>query len=248
MASVQLENICLDYRMYDIRERSLRGLAENTLIGGAHRNNGKITRALDQLSLSLNDGDRVALIGPNGAGKSTLLRLLAGVYKPTDGTRDVSGSIGTLFDIYHGMDDDLSGIKFIINHGLFRGASKAKLSEMIPHIRDFSGLGDYIDQPLRVYSDGMRVRLAFAVATQFEPEILLLDEIFGAGDQSFFDRATNRLLEIARQSGITVFSTHWLELAERFCNRAVWLDKGSIIEDGPIETVFEKYRSVRTQY
>ncbi|MEP1145025.1 MAG: ATP-binding cassette domain-containing protein [Henriciella sp.] len=248
MASIELEDICLDYRMYDIRERSLRGLAANTLIGGLHSQNGKITRALNQVSLSFKDGDRVALIGPNGAGKSTLLRLLAGVYKPTEGVRDVSGSIGTLFDIYHGMDDDLTGTKFVINHGLFRGASKAQLYEMLPAIREFSGLGEYMDQPLRVYSDGMRVRLAFAVATQFEPEILLLDEIFGAGDQSFFDRATTRLLEIAGQSGITVFSTHWLELAERFCNRAIWLDHGAIVEDGPLEAVFEKYRSVRTQY
>ncbi|MHA7901453.1 MAG: ABC transporter ATP-binding protein [Henriciella sp.] len=248
MASIELDNICLDYRMYDIRERSLRGLAANTLIGGIHRERGKITRAIDHISVSLKDGDRVALIGANGAGKSTFLRLLAGVYAPSDGTRSVSGSIGTLFDIYHGMDDDLTGMKFIMNHGLFRGASKAQLHEMIPHIRDFSGLGDYIHQPLRVYSDGMRVRLAFSVATQFEPEILLLDEIFGAGDQSFFDRATNRVLEIAGQSGITVFSTHWLELAERFCNRAIWLDKGAIVEDGPLQTVFEKYRCVRTQY
>ena len=234
--------------MYDIRDRSLRGLAATTVIGGTHREKGKVTRALDHVSFHLEDGDRVALVGPNGAGKSTLLKMLAGVYTPSEGTCKTDGSIGTLFDIYHGMDDDLTGSEFILTRGLFRGASKKNLQKMIPEIREFSGLGDYLYQPLRVYSDGMRVRLAFAVATQFEPEILLLDEIFGAGDQTFFDRASERLLEIANRSGITVFSTHWLELAERFCNRAIWLDKGGIVVDGPIDAVFDSYRQVRTQY
>ena len=248
MANIELENACLDYRMYDIRERSLRGLAATTLIGGTHREDGKVTRAINNVSFKLNDGDRVALVGPNGAGKSTLLKMLAGVYAPSEGTCAVSGKIGTLFDIYHGMDDDLTGAQFILTRGLSRGASKTRLQKKIPEIREFSGLGDYLHQPLRVYSDGMRVRLAFALATQFEPEILLLDEIFGAGDQTFFDRATERLQEIADHSGITVFSTHWLELAERFCNRAIWLDKGSIIADGPLDTVLDQYRTVRTQY
>jgi ABC-2 type transport system ATP-binding protein len=174
--------------------------------------------------------------------------MLAGVYTPSEGSCETDGTIGTLFDIYHGMDDDLTGSEFIMTRGLFRGASKKALQKMIPDIREFSGLGDYLNQPLRVYSDGMRVRLAFAVATQFEPEILLLDEIFGAGDQTFFDRASERLLEIANRSGITVFSTHWLELAERFCNRAIWLDKGGVVLDGPIDAVFDSYRQVRTQY
>lgn len=248
MASIALDNVCLDYQLYDIHSRSLRGLAEGAIIGGKKRNGGRVIRAIDRVSLNLKDGDRVALIGPNGAGKSTLLRVLAGVYEPSDGKRKVSGDIGTLFDIYHGMNDDLTGTKFVFNHGLFRGASKARLEEMMPRIREFSGLGEFINQPLRVYSDGMRVRLAFALATQFEPDILLLDEIFGAGDQSFFDRATERILNIVGQSGITVFSTHWLELAERFCTQAIWLDKGSIVEQGPVDLVFSKYRAVRTQY
>ena len=248
MASINLDKVGLEYPLYDIRKRSLRGLAADALIGGARRGDGKIIRALDDISLSLCDGDRVALIGSNGAGKSTLLRMLAGVYAPSEGTRRVSGSIGTLFDIYNGMNDDLTGVKFVMNQGLFRGASRARLAEILPSVREFSGLGEYMDQPLRIYSDGMRVRLAFALATQFEPEILLLDEIFGAGDQSFFDRATDRILEIVGQSGITVFSTHWLELAERFCTQAIWLDKGAIVEQGPLEDVFEKYRAVRTQY
>ncbi len=248
MTHIELNAVTLDYRLYGLREKSLRGLASQTLIGGAMETRGRFTRALDTISISLKAGDRLAIVGPNGAGKSTLLRLMAGVFEPTTGTISTEGEIGTLFDIYHGMADDLTGQEFVLNRGLFRGASKAELREALPKIKEFSGLGDYIDQPLRIYSSGMRVRLAFAIAVQFEPDILLLDEIFGAGDQEFFEKATVSLLEIAERTGITVFSTHWLELAERFCNRAIWLEHGEIVAEGGIDEVFSAYAKVQTQF
>lgn len=248
MPQIELDHITLDYRLYGLREKSLRGLATQSLIGGQMTGQGRFTRALDDISLSLKAGDRLAIVGSNGAGKSSLLKLLAGVFEPTQGTVALDGEVGTLFDIYHGMADDLTGIQFIFNRGLFRGASKKELSMAIPEIREFSGLGEYLEQPLRIYSDGMRVRLAFAIAIQFEPDILLLDEIFGAGDQAFFEKATTAMLDIAERTGITVFSTHWLELAERFCNRAIWLDRGRIVAEGDLDTVFSAYSKVRTQY
>jgi len=146
------------------------------------------------------------------------------------------------------MDDDMTGEEFVLNRGLYRGASLSHLTERMDEMRAFSGLGDYFDQPLRTYSSGMRVRLAFALATQFQPDILLLDEIFGAGDAEFFERATSRIVEISGKAGITVFSTHWLELAERFCNQAIWMEHGTIRMQGSLTTVFDAYRNVRTQF
>ena len=248
MTHIELNRITLDYPLYGVREKSLRGLVADTLIGGEMEDRGRFTRALNEISLSLKAGDRLAIVGPNGAGKSTLLKLLAGVYEPTRGQISIAGNVGTLFDIYHGMADELTGTQFVINRGLFRGATRDQLQAAMPEIRAFSGLGDYIDQPLRIYSDGMRVRLAFAVAIQFQPDILLLDEIFGAGDQTFFEKATTALLEIADRTGITVFSTHWLELAERFCNRAIWMEHGRIVAMDDLRTVFDAYSKVRTQY
>lgn len=251
MASIDLHDACLDYRLYNPGEKSLRSMAAHSLLGGiVHDEKGKARtlRALDKVSLSLRDGMRLAVIGPNGAGKSTLLKLLAGVYYPSHGSCQTEGKIGGLFDIYHGMDDDMTGVEFILNHGLYRGGTLKQLKARMEEIRAFSGLGEYVNQPLRTYSSGMRVRLAFALATQFQPDILLLDEIFGAGDADFFDKATRRIVEISSKAGITVFSTHWLELAERFCNQAIWMEHGQIRMQGDLETVFNAYRKVRTHF
>lgn len=248
MTHIELEHVILDYRLYGVRDKSLGGVVAESIIGGQTAPDGRFTRALSDVSLSLKSGDRLAIVGPNGSGKSTLLKLMAGVFEPSSGGISVRGQVGSLFDIYNGMADDLTGRQFVINQGLFRGATKAQLLNAMPEIREFSGLGHYFDQPLRIYSDGMRVRLAFSVAIQFEPDILLLDEIFGAGDQEFFEKATTALIEIAERTGVTVFSTHWLELAERFCNRAIWLEQGRIVEEGSIEAVFAAYSKVRTQF
>ncbi|MEZ5947468.1 MAG: ATP-binding cassette domain-containing protein [Hyphomonas sp.] len=248
MAHIDIRAASLDFRLYAPGEKSLRSAASHTLIGGRFSTDDKTLRAIDNLSLSLKDGDRLAIVGPNGAGKSTLLRMMAGVYVPDTGTCVTEGDVGTMFDVYLGMEDDMTGVDFILSRGLFRGANLKTLHAKMPEIREFSGLGGFIDQPLLTYSAGMRVRLAFALATQFQPDILLLDEILGAGDAEFFDKATARIIEISGKAGITVFSTHWLELAERFCNRAIWMEHGSIRMEGDLDTVFDAYRKVRTHF
>jgi len=253
MARIEIQSACVDFRLYAPGEKSLRSLATRPVVGGnilrsGSHGRGRFVRALDHVSLSLKDGDRLAIVGPNGAGKTTLLRMMAGVYQPTQGICRTEGSIGTMFDIYHGMEDDMTGRDFVMSRGLYRGASQTMLSESMDEIRDFSGLGDFVGLPLSNYSAGMRVRLAFAVATLFQPDILLLDEIFGAGDMDFFDKASQRIIDISGKAGITVFSTHWLELAERFCNRAIWMDRGQIKMEGDLDTVLDAYRQVRTQY
>lgn len=252
MATIHLEDIVLDYPIYGAsrvyRHRSGGGALGR--VGGqiSRRRGQRTVRALKGISLDLKNGDRLAIVGPNGAGKSTLLRILAGVIEPTSGYCRVEGRIASLFDIYHGMADDMTGADFAITRSLFRGARRAEIPQILEDVRAFSGLGDYFDEPLRTYSAGMRVRLAFAVATRSTPDILLLDEIFGAGDADFFDSATTRVLEMSGSAGITVFSTHWLELAERFCNQAIWLEQGTIRAAGTLDEVFKSYRPVRTQY
>lgn len=245
MPEIVLDRVSLDYPLLGAGDKSLRALMANALRAAGQptrTRRGGVVRALRNITLTAGPGDRIALIGPNGAGKSSLLRLLAGIFRPSAGAARLTGQIGTLFDIGYGMEGDLSGYDFVLDRGLFKGMDRATLLQALPEIRRFSGLGGFFEQPLRTYSDGMRVRLAFAVSTVITPDILLIDEIFGAGDQHFFEPACDRILDKIGRSGITVFSTHWLELADRFCNRAIWLEAGQLRYDGPVAEVFSAYR------
>jgi ABC-type polysaccharide/polyol phosphate transport system ATPase subunit len=245
MAHIRLQNVSLLHPNYG---REPRNASEEAIdIGGrtVTSKSGTATMALSDLSLDLRDGDRVAVVGSNGSGKSTLLKMLAGVYEPSMGACEVQGEVRSLFNIYYGMDDDTSGLEYYFLRGYFEGARKKDLIEALPRARAFAGLGRYFDMPMRTYSDGMRLRLAFSIATMFEPEVLLLDEIFGVGDQAFFDKATRRLIDLSQGAGVTVFATHWLELAERFCNLGLWLHHGEVRKYGPIKEVFAEFHEHR---
>lgn len=197
--------------------------------------------ALRELSLRISFGERVALIGHNGSGKSTLLRALAGIYPLASGDITVVGRIGTLLDVSLGFEGESTGRENIYYRGMTLGLSRRQLREAEAEIVEFADLGDFIDLPMRMYSAGMYVRLGFAISTHFMPDILLVDEVFGAGDAAFSKRALDRMMRLVANAGIFVIATHDLNLVSTICNRAVWLDRGQVVRDGPAAAVIAEY-------
>lgn len=192
------------------------------------------TRALKNINLNIQDGDRIGLIGLNGAGKSTLLRLMAGIYLPTSGSIERKGQVGTLFDLYLGMDDEAPGFENIFIAGTILGLTAGQIKAATPDIIEFTGLGDAIYRPLKTYSTGMRVRLAFAIATSIHSEIMLIDEIIGVGDIKFLKRASERTIKIMSEAKIFVLASHAEFVLKDFCITGLVLEEGEIIFNGDI--------------
>lgn len=198
----------------------------------------KDVHALKNFNLHIEAGERVGVIGHNGSGKSTLLKTIAGIYPVESGIIDVKGKIKALFDIVLGFDLESTGRENILYRGLLLGALPSEIESKTQEIIDFTGLGDFIDFPIKSYSNGMLIRLAFAVSTSLSGEILLLDEVIAAGDAGFMEKARKRMLELIDKAEIMVFVTHDLETAEEVCNRVIMLDHGRIVADGlPKETI-----------
>ncbi|QPC94098.1 ABC transporter ATP-binding protein [Mesorhizobium sp. INR15] len=208
------------------------------------RTSGPSTYSVDALrhvDLHIGSGERVGLIGLNGAGKSTLLKVMAKIYPPTSGRVAVRGHICPMFEFATGFEMNQSGWDNIRIRGLLLGMSPAEIEEKLPEIGAFTELGEFLDYPVRTYSAGMFVRLAFAVSTSINPEILLIDEVMGAGDIKFADKAKRRMYEFMEQGKILVFASHAPALLESFCKRTVWLDAGGIRMDGETFEVLESY-------
>jgi lipopolysaccharide transport system ATP-binding protein len=244
MAYLKLQNVSVDFPIYNANARSLKKRLIQVATGGqlgADEQGRVMARALDGLSLTLKDGDRVGLLGHNGAGKSTLLRLLIGVYQPSSGSLETKGEIGSLIDISLGIDPEATGRENIYIRGALLGMKKTYINSQIENIIEFSELGDFIDMPLRTYSTGMQLRLAFAVSTLTKPEILLMDEWLSVGDERFKEKAEERLKEMVKATNILVIATHSRELLLQSCNRAIWLEHGKIRMDNTPEIVAQAY-------
>lgn len=237
--SIVAKNLTLDLPVYNLAARSFRGalLPQRGVGGGLQaRSRGPVTvRALSDVSFNVDDGDRVALFGHNGAGKSTLLRTLAGIYRPTSGELRVEGQVSTLFDIALGMDEDATGRENVELLGMARGFTPAHIKSAHEEIVDFAELGAFIDIPVKAYSSGMKMRLAFSVATSFQPDVLLMDEWVAAGDASFMEKAQARLIDRLENTRIVFFASHSIDLLERFCTRAIVMSKGEISFQGNME-------------
>lgn len=200
-----------------------------------------ITRicALENINLTIKAGDRLGILGHNGAGKSTLLRAVIGVYPPSHGAVRVQGRIASMIDIHTGFDNMSSGIDNIRLRAMFMNIPKELVEARLPEVAEFTGLGDYLDLPLATYSSGMRARLAFAIATGFDPEIIVMDEWLSAGDRTFREKAEARMSAFVDQADILVIASHSDPLLMRVCNRAIVLDSGHIVFDGPVEEAIE---------
>ncbi|MBY0331333.1 MAG: ABC transporter ATP-binding protein [Acetobacteraceae bacterium] len=237
MAHILADRVTIEFPLYHVGARSLkkRLMAASRL--REDDSNRIVVAALRELSFAVAPGERVALVGHNGAGKTTLLRTLAGVYEPVGGRLEVAGSIGSLIDPSAGMDADSTGRENIILRGLFRGMPEEECTAMAAEVGAFSGLGEFLDVPVRTYSAGMAVRLAFAVATLMAPQILLMDEWFLAGDADFMARARERLEALVQGADILVLATHDMSIVRQWCTRAIRLGGGRIEADGPVEEI-----------
>jgi lipopolysaccharide transport system ATP-binding protein len=244
MASVEFKNVCVDYPIYNSSARSLKKSLMRVATGGqlgADAQGHVIVRAIDDLTLKLGDGDRLGLVGHNGSGKSTLLRVLAGVYAPSSGTAEIRGDIGSLIDISLGIDPEATGRENIYLRGSLLGMTNGEIARHLDDIINFSELGEFIDMPLRTYSTGMHLRLAFAVSTTVRPQILLMDEWLSVGDDHFRQKAEVRMAELLRATSILVIATHSKELVLDTCNRAIWLEHGRVRLEGSAEDVCAAY-------
>ncbi len=241
MASIVLENVSLTFNVRQRMRLTLKEFLVKSMFRQS-RNPRVQVRALQGISLRIDEGERVGIIGHNGAGKSTLLKLLAGVYPPTSGRRVVQGQISSLFDIALGFEPEATGWENIAFRAYLQGETPRTLRDKIQPIAEFSELGDFLNLPVRYYSAGMHVRLAFAIATAVDPEILLVDEVLSVGDLAFQEKARARMQEMMARAKLIVLVSHDLASLARLCERVVWLDHGTIRQDGPANAVIEAYR------
>lgn len=247
MSLIKLSNVCLDYVVKTGSEsikKSAIHLVQNTMQKSADKRRAikhSSFRVLNNINLEIKTGDRVGILGRNGAGKSTMLRMLANIYKPTLGTIQIDGNISNLFDVKLGMNIEATGYENIVNLSIMRGHSKKVARNMIPDIESFTELGEFLNQPVRTYSTGMQMKLAFAVATSICPEIMLIDEIIGAGDSHFMKKATQRLEQMIEHSNILVLTSHSNAIIKRFCNKVIVLEHGEIQFEGDVEEGIKYY-------
>ncbi|MFO0879119.1 MAG: ABC transporter ATP-binding protein [Gemmataceae bacterium] len=241
MARIELHDVSLTFRVR--KQVGRRSLKEYLCRGLFFRPAQEVmtVRALEHVSLTIRPGERVGIIGPNGAGKSTMLKLLAGIYEPTGGKRLVHGSISSLFDLMLGFEGEATGWENIRYRGYLQGETPRTLGPKIEAIAAFSELGDFLNMPVRYYSAGMLVRLAFSIATAIEPEILLVDEVLSVGDLSFQAKARQRMREMMARAELIVCVSHDTDSLSNLCERGIWLDRGHLREDGPIDEVIASY-------
>lgn len=246
MVSINLTNVCVDFPIYNTQSRSLKKRLLQVVKGGRASldNDGLVViRALKDLNLSVQNGDRVGLVGKNGAGKSTLLRLFGGIYAPSQGNVHIDGKIGSLIDISLGIDAEATGRENIFVRASLLGMKKSEINGHLDDIIEFSELGNFIDVPVRTYSTGMHLRLAFAVSTITRPAILVMDEWLSVGDDNFQKKAEKRLEQIIQSSNILILASHSRDLIMKTCNRVIWLEQGKVRMDDDPHTVLEAYFS-----
>jgi ABC-type polysaccharide/polyol phosphate transport system ATPase subunit len=242
MARIELERVNLIFHVRQERGIRLKDFILKRMFLPSN-NTGMKVHALRDINLRIERGDRLGIIGHNGAGKSTILKLLAGIYQPTSGRRIVEGRISSLFDIALGFEGEANGWENISFRSYLQGETPTTVRAKRQAIADFSELGDFLNMPVRFYSAGMMVRLAFSIATAIEPEILLVDEVLSVGDLAFQNKARERMREMMSKAHLMVLVSHDLDAMPQICNRAVWLDHGQIRAMGACSEVVAAYRA-----
>lgn len=238
MVSIRAGNLGLVYRL---RRRPTLALRDRRLSAGGRietRAGAAFVTALQDVSFTLEAGDRLGLVGPNGAGKTTLLKLLYGIYEPSAGAVTINGQVDALFNIGLGFRREATGRRNIVLRGLISGWTTEEIASRMDEIITFSELGDFIDLPFKSYSQGMAARLAFSIATSFEPEILLMDEWISAGDPSFQEKSKARMREMTAKAGIIVLASHNHNLLKSTCNKVLELEQGKVKYFGEAEAFF----------
>lgn len=247
MAQILLDRVAVSFPIFSTHTRSMRTALFSKLGGAIEAHNRTMhVQALRDISLELKDGDRLGLVGHNGAGKTTFLRLISGVYPPTAGRVRIAGKISSFTDITLGMEPEATGWQNIVFRCVFLGLTFKEAEALAPSIADFSELGEFLDLPVRTYSSGMFLRLAFAISTSVQPDIVVMDEMIGAGDQSFLEKARGRMESLLEKASILVLASHADDIIRGFCTKALWLEKGAMKMLGDTEEVLACYHRSRT--
>lgn len=247
MVGLHLNAVTVDFPVYSPSNRSLKQNLLHRGTGGrigVDAKNHLRVRALENVSLKLERGDRLGIIGVNGSGKTTLLRVFAGIYEPVSGWVRRQGRTLSLIDFSLNIDPEMTGYENIMLRGALMEAAPGEMRTRMGEIAEFSGLGDYLDMAVRTYSSGMMARLAFSVCTSVDPEVLLMDEWIGAGDAIFIEKANRRLENLIGNSGILAFASHSQDMLERFCDKGLLLDAGRVRAWGAIDEVLREYREI----
>jgi len=231
---IRAQDVSVEFPIYENSHRSLKNRMIDITTGGRiakDMSRHTVVTALDCINFDINHGEKVALVGHNGSGKSTLLRVLSGVYAPTHGKMSISGRTASLLDVSMGLDPDATGFENIYLRGIMDGLKPSVIRGKIDEIADFTDLGDYLNLPVRTYSSGMMLRLAFAISTSVEADILIMDEWLSVGDAEFSVKAKQRLDEMVGQASILVIATHDPALVSRICTRSIKLEHGRLVSD-----------------
>ncbi|KLG15461.1 ABC transporter [Enterobacter roggenkampii] len=239
-SEIVLKNVGLQFALHHNKNSSLKELFAD-LFSRTHQKKHDTFLALNNINLEINHGDRLGIIGHNGAGKSSLLKILCKIYTPTSGTIDIKGKVAPLLEIGAGFNPELSGRENIYLNGTILGYNLKRLKEIEPDIINFSELEQFIDTPVKYYSTGMYMKLAFSIATATQPDILILDELFAGGDADFIKKAQARMKAMIEDSNIMVFVSHQMDLLLELCNRVIWVDHGNIIADGKPDEIINQY-------
>jgi ABC-type polysaccharide/polyol phosphate transport system ATPase subunit len=240
-ALIELQDVSLRFLSYQDKQYSLKRAALDLLVRRATPAPVSEFWALRDVNLRIGQGERVGVLGSNGAGKSTLLRMLARIYTPTSGRVSVRGSVAPLIEMGAGFNPELSGRENIRLNGAMLGYSKREMNARTPGIFEFTGLAEFADLPLKYYSSGMYARLALAIATEIEPEILLIDEALNAGDAAFIEKAKHRIFTLFNRSKVVVMVSHDMKALREICTRGIWMRRGQVADDGPINEVIDQY-------
>jgi ABC-type polysaccharide/polyol phosphate transport system ATPase subunit len=234
--AIRVQNVCKAYRLYESKKQRI-----VELVHPLGRKLHKPFLALDDISFTVKKGEIVGIIGQNGSGKSTLFKILASVVSPTSGTVECKGRVTALLEMGGGFNQELTGRENLYFIGAIQGFSRKEMDARIQSIIDFADIGTYIDQPVKNYSSGMSVRLSFSMTTNIDPEILITDEALSVGDLRFHQKCYRHIRELMGQGKTIVLCTHGLSTVREFCTRAIWLNKGRIMEDGDPITVTQNY-------
>lgn len=244
MTSLNLDNVSVEFPVFNAASRSLKNKVMSVATGGVidqRRDGHVVVRGLTDVSLRIDEGERVGLIGGNGAGKTTLLRVLSGIYAPTNGQVQIDGEVVSLINISLGIDPEATGEENIRLRAAMMGLSRSEIDSKYDEIVEFSGLADFLKMPFRTYSSGMQLRLAFSASTAIRPEILILDEWLSTGDEDFKEKANGRLADLVTSTRILVLASHSRELLLENCSRLIWMEHGCVKMDGAAADVAAAY-------
>jgi len=245
MASIQLDDVTLTFQVWQNKHITLKEFILKQVLRRQLRKTVSSVTALRNLSFSIEEGERFGIIGSNGSGKSTLLKMLGGIYTPTTGSCHVTGAAYTMLDLGVGIETEANGWENIAYLSYLQGQSPTEVKRKSKAIAEFSELGELLNIPVRYYSSGMMVRLVFSVATEIEPEVLIIDEVFGAGDLGFQDKARKRMLDLIDRAKVLVLASHDLQTVATLCTRVLWIHKGVVQMIGDPVEVTEAYKYFR---